>query len=188
MSLRRIAAAALVAATLSWTPLVAQRRQPTSVLALDLDVVGGGLSYARARGQGGYVGLGAGVGGAFWNRMLLAGRHFSDEGGPSYQARDGATDKDLIEILHAEVFRRWVTDGRWSFDAGVRGSVMIHFDSSDDDPGVPLFVGAYGSALWGGRRFRVGPRLLVGLFTEGALAREFGVYLVPVSGRVTFGW
>ena len=169
-------------------PLAAQRRQPDTVLALEADVLGGAMSYARATGPGRYWGLEAGIGGAFLSRMLLSGRHFADEDGPSYQPRDGARDKELFEILHAGVFRRWVPSDRFSADAGARASVFVHFDSSDDDPGIPLFLGLYGSAMVGGGRLKVGPRVLVGMFSEGSTAREFGVYLVPLSGRISFGW
>ena len=129
-----------------------------------------------------------GLGGAFLNRMLLSGRHFADEDGPSYETRDGAVDTELIEILHAGVFQRWASPDRISADVGARASVFVHFDSSDDDPGIPLFVGLYANAMVGGRRLKVGPRLLVGMFSEGSSARELGVYLVPLSGRLSFGW
>lgn len=169
-------------------PVAGQRRQPDTVVALDVDVLGGAMSYARATGPGRYWGVQAGIGGAFLSRMLLSGRHFADEDGPSYQPRDGARDKELFEILHAGVFRRWAPADRFAADAGARASVFVHFDSSDDDPGIPFFLGFYGSAMVGGRRLKVGPRLLVGMFSEGSTAREFGVYFVPLSGRLSFGW
>jgi len=166
----------------------AQERRPDTVLSLDVDVLGGAVSYARARGPGRYWGLQVGIGGGFVNRMLLAGRHFADDEGPSYEARDGFVDKELIELLHAGVFRRWTPSERVSADVGARASVFVHGDSSDDHQGIPVFVGLYANIMAGTRRFKVGPRILVGVFSEGSLAREFGVYLVPVSGRLTFGW
>jgi hypothetical protein len=66
--------------------------------------------------------------------------------------------------------------------------VFIHFDSSDDDPALPLFLGAYANLMWGNRWLKVGPRLLVGVFSEGSRSRELGVYLVPLAGRVSYGW
>ena len=166
----------------------AQVRQPDTVFSVDVDWMGGALNYARERGPGRYWGVGAGIGGSFTSRMLWSGRHFADEKGPSYQPRDGATDKELIEILHVEVFRRWVPSDRWSYDIGLRASAMLHSDSSDDDPALPLFAGAYAGFMVGSQRLKVGPRVLVGLFSEGTGTREFGIYLVPLSGRVSLGW
>jgi hypothetical protein len=186
-ALRRAGWALLVWALAS-LPAAAQHRQPDTVITLDVDVLGGALSYARASGPGRYRGVQAGLGGAFFNRMLVSGRHFADEDGPSYEPRDGFVDKELIEILHAGVFHRWDPSGRWSADVGARASVFAHYDSSDDDPGIPLFVGIYANAMMGGRRFRAGPRIMAGVFSEGSSAREFGVYLVPLSGRLSFGW
>jgi hypothetical protein len=178
-----------LAATVAFAdPAAAQRRQPDTVFSVDVDFLGASLNYARARGPGGYWGLDAGVGGGFWSRMLLAGRHFADEDGPSYEARDGFVDKELIEILHLGAFRRWSRSPRVTWDVGARASVLVHFDSSDDDPGLPLFLGGYTNLMVGNRWAKIGPRVLVGLFSEGSLGREFGVYLVPLTGRVSFGW
>jgi hypothetical protein len=168
--------------------VVAQRRQPDTVLSVDADILGATLNYARANGPGRYRGAEAGIGGAFLHRMLLAGRHFADEDGPSYQGRDGARDKALFEFLHAGVFVRRVRSERVSTDVGARTSIFVHFDSTDDDPGVGFFAGLYGNVLVGWERFKVGPRVLVGLFSEGSGTREFGVYLAPVTGRLSFGW
>jgi hypothetical protein len=70
----------------------------------------------------------------------------------------------------------------------VRASVFFHYDTSDDDPAFPLFVGGYGNLMVGNRWVKVGPRLLVGIFSEGQRTRELGIYLVPLAGRITFGW
>ena len=178
----------LVAAAVCPAPVAAQRRQPDTVFSVEADWIGGAVSYARTRGPGRYWGLEAGVGGGFVNRMLLAGRHFSDEDGPSYEPRDGAVDKELIELLHVGMFRRWSPTERVSWDVGARASVFIHTDSSDDDPAIPLFLGTYANLMVGNRWLKAGPRLLIGMFSEGSQARELGVYLVPLAGRVSFGW
>lgn len=176
------------ACTLLASPATAQRRQPDTVFSVEGDWIGGAVNYARARGPGRYWGVEAGVGGALVNRMLLAGRHLAHENGPSYQPRDGSVDKELIEILHLATFVRRTPSDRVSWDVGARASVFLHFDSSDDDPGVPLFAGGYANLRVGNRWLKVGPTVLVGLFSEGSLARELGVFLVPVSGRISFGW
>lgn len=167
--------------------LEAQRRPP-SVFAVDAEILGGSLSFARLRGDGSYQGLAVGVGGSFTTRMLLSGRHFSHQDGPSYQTRDGSTDQDLLEVLHVGLFRRWVPSAGRSFDVGVRGSLFLHGNSFDDDPGFPLFGGVYANALFGWRRVKFGPRVLMGVFTEGGGTTEFGILLVPFTGRVEFGW
>lgn len=187
-SFARAALVGLAAAAVWAAPAAAQRREPDTVFSVEADWIGGAVSYARTRGPGRYWGLEAGVGGGFVNRMLVSGRHFSEEDGPSYQPRDGAVGKELIEILHVATFRRWSPTERLSWDMGARASVFIHTDSSDDDPALPLFLGAYANVLWGNRWLKVGPRLLAGVFSEGSRSREFGVYLVPLAGRVSFGW
>ena len=179
-------------AILALAPAVAaqQRRQPDTVLSLEVDWMGGSVSLARAGGSGAYWGGEAGVGGGFSNRMLLSGRHFSDANGPSYEPRDGYEDKELIEILHLAAFRRGVKSEAMTWDVGARASVFVHNDTSDDDPAFPLFLGGYANLMVGNRWVKVGPRILVGMFSEvgGAPARELGVYLVPLAGRISFGW
>jgi hypothetical protein len=169
------------------TRLAAQRK-PSRVFAVDPEILGGSLSIASLRDDGTYQGLAFGVGGSLLTRMLLAGRHFSHPDGPSYEARDGSTDQQLVELLHVALFRRWVpTPGR-SFDVGVRGSLFLHSNSFDDDPALPLFGGAYANALFGWEHVQLGPRVLVGVFTEGGGTTEFGILLVPFTGRIRFGW
>jgi hypothetical protein len=164
----------LLVPALAPPPLWAQRRQPDTVLSLDTDVLGGALSYARAEGPGRYRGVEAGIGDAFLHGGLVSGRHFEDT--------------ELFELLHAAVFRRWVPSDRLSADVGARASVFVHVHASGDGPGLPLFAGVYANAMVGGRRLKVGPRVLVGMFSEGSSARGFGVYLVPLSVRFSFGW
>jgi hypothetical protein len=178
----------LAAAFLVVAPAAAQQRQPDTVFSLEMDWFGGSVNYARARGPGAYRGGEAGVGGGFVSRMLLAGRHFSHQDGPSYETRDGYEDKELIEVLHLAAFRRRVVSERLSWDVGARASAFLHYDTSDDDPGFPLFVGGYANLMVGNRWAKAGPRLLVGMFSEGRGTRELGVYLVPLAGRISFGW
>jgi hypothetical protein len=178
----------VLAAILAVTPASAQQRQPDTVLSVEVDWLGGSVNYARAGGAGTYWGGEVGVGGGFVSRMLLAGRHFSHENGPSYEPRDGYEDKGLIEILHLAAFRRGVVSERVSWDVGARASAFVLYDTSDDDPTFPMFVGGYGNLMVGNRWVKVGPRLLVGMFSDSRGARELGVYLVPLAGRVSFGW
>lgn len=173
------------------------QRIPANEFAVDAEVLGGTLSYAWGGADGTYWGVGAGIGGSLLSTMVLAGRHFSEEGWIAYEQRDGATEKLLIELLHVEAFRRWSPSLRQEYDVGVRASAFIHGDSSDDDFGGGLFVGGYTTAHWGWDHVKVGPRVLVGYFTEGSgtdrdgirrHTREFGVFLSPLTGRISFGW
>jgi hypothetical protein len=170
-------------------PKPGQAQEPRSILSLDVDFIGGAVSYVRSREEpdAPYWGMEFGLGGPFWSRMLLAGRHFADEDGPSYEARDGAEDKHLIEGVHLALLRRRATD-RSHWDLGIRASAFFHFDSSDDDPGIPLFVGGYTSLLLGNRWIKVGPELLLGLFAEPHSRGELGILLAPLTGRISMGW
>ena len=63
---------------------------------------------------------------------------------------------------------------------------LADFDDSDDDPGGGVFYGAFVEAMYGWRSLKFGPRVLAGFFTEGR--PEFGIYLAPLNGRLTFAW
>lgn len=185
---RRLRAGVVVLALLaSAAPAAEAQRYPSRVFAVDAEILGGSLSFARHRGGGSYQGMAVGLGGSFLTRMLLSGRHFSHPGWPSYETADGSTDQQLFELLHVALFRRW-TSPRRSVDVGVRGSVLLHSNSFDDDPGIPLFAGVYANALFGWRRVKLGPRVLVGVFTEGSGITELGILLVPFTARIEFGW
>mgnify|MGYP006286640283 CR=1 FL=1 len=162
--------------------------RPERVLALDVERLGGAVSFARLGADGVYRGVTAGVGGSFLTRMLLSGRHFSHPGWPSYETPDGSTEQFLTEILHLGVFRRSALSERATWELGLRGSFFVHGNSFDDDVAVGYFLGGWAAGLVGWRRFKVGPRVLVGLFGEPGGAREPGVLLVPLTGRVELGW
>jgi hypothetical protein len=154
-------------------PAAAQRRQPDSMFSVDADWLGATVGYARARAPGRYGGVEAGLGGSFLNRMLLAG--------------EGYVDEELVEMLHVAAFRRWTPSPHLSWDLGVRTSLFVRQDSWGDDSRFPLFAGLYASLMAGTRRVKVGPRVLVGVFPA-ISGTGLGVYLVPVSGRISFGW
>ncbi len=170
----------------SYAAPAAAQRLPSTVFAVDADVIGGSVSYAWDGADGTYWGVGAGLGGTVLGYMVFAGGHFAE--GVSYSDRDTARDKFLFELAHIEGFRRWSPTVRADYDVGVRTSLFFHSDSSDDDFGGGVFVGAYTKAMWGWPRLKFGPGVLIGLFTEGRRTREFGVFVSPLSGRVSFGW
>lgn len=161
--------------------------RPTQRLQLTLDVgaIGGSLGLAWRIDERRSLGVGGGVGGDLFGYMLVAGRHFAEESGLSYQPKDGYRDKFLLEVAHLNAFVRQRTTSRWEFDVGLRGSSFIHYDSSDDDPGGGLFLGGFAAAYYRFRALKVGPRLLFGAFRENRA--EFGVYVVPLTIRFAFG-
>lgn len=158
------------------------RRQVT----LDATVLGGSLAYARRVSDRRLVGGGIGLGGDVVGYMLLAGRHFSQSSGLSYEEKDGFGDKLLFEMLHITAFIRHEMGGRWDFDTGARASWFLHHDSSDDDPSGGVFLGGFAGAYREIGPLRFGPRLLVGAFTEGR--PEFGIFIAPITIRLNVGW
>lgn len=164
----------------------AQARVPASRFALDVGAVSGALSYAhRVRGDW-FLGAGVGAGGEFVNWMLVAGEHFAQDFTIAYERRDGAGEELLFEMASANLFARYEPSTKWHADLGLRGSVFLHFDDSDDDPGGGVFTGLFASVYRGWRHVKVGPRVLVGVFTETASTQEFGINLAPLTVRFTY--
>lgn len=183
-SRRGLLAAAALAAVLP-PPVGAQQRQPDTVFTLDVEVTGATVGYARSLGPGRYWGPEAGLGGSFLSRMLVAGNRFSHR---TEGTGAGRVDTRLMELGHLGAFHRWRLSERVTGDAGVRASLFYNSGPFDDDPAFPTFAGAYATLMMGGRRLQVGPRIQAGLFADGSGNREFGVYLVPLAGRASFGW
>jgi len=145
------------------------------------------INYARRMNGSWLIGGGAGVGGPL-GKMLIAGRHYSEDHGLAYETRDGYTDKILIDMLHVKLLTRYEPSQRWQIDSGIHASVFLHWDSSDDDPGDGIFVGAYFNPMFGWRTIKFGPRILIGNFRGCGDANEFGVYLSPLMGRAIIQW
>ena len=169
-------------------PRAAAAQAPGPAFSIDLQPVGAALSFAVPRGSR-LVGVELGLGGNVLDHMIVGGRHFAEDVGVAYEARDVQGGKLLFEMASASLFVRTRPAERWTLDAGIRASGFLHLDASDDDPGGGLFVGGYAQPMWGSRRFKVGPRLLVGAFMEqdGLDSAELGVHLAALVGRITFG-
>lgn len=161
---------------------LARRNQVT----LDASPLSASVAYARQVSPGRFLGAEVGVGGDLVHVMLLAGRHFAEDWGLSYEGKDSHGGEFLFELLHVDAFYRIQPSERWNVDVGGRLSGFLHFDDSDDDPGGGVFYGAFVEAMYGWRSLKFGPRVLVGFFTEGR--PEFGIYLAPLNGRLTFAW
>lgn len=163
-----------------------EARLARNQLSLTGHVGGLTVGYARGVAPGRLVGGELGIGGDWTSLMLLGGPHFGEW--ITYGERDAAGNEQLFELGHVGAFLRGLEGERWTWDAGLRASAFLHFDDSDDDPGGGLFVGAYGTLLVGWSRVKLGPRVQIGLFTEGRGTNELGIYLAPLTGRVTVGW
>ena len=167
-------------------PAAAQRRVPDHRFALDVHVVGASASYATRVSGDWFGGVETGGGGDFVNAMVLGGRHFSQDGWLSYEEPDYPGDENLFELAHLALFARREASDRFLADVGVRASAFLHFDQSDDDPGGGLFVGPYASLFWGWRHFKVGPRIMAGMFYEDPDTQELGINVAPLIVRITF--
>ncbi len=150
---------------------------------LDVGAVSLAPGYALRLGGHAFVGLRVGLGPDALNYMIVAGSHFAE--GPSYEPKDEYGNERLLEILHLDIYVRLAPSAAWHIDVGVRGSAFLHWDDSDDDPGGGLFFGAVFRPMWGGRKFKVGPRFILGSFSEPRRS-EFGVNVAPVTISLTF--
>lgn len=164
---------------------LAQSAAPAHQITLDASGVGLNLGFAVRHSQRTSIGASVGVGGNWLNYMVLGGRHFADAGGPSYEPKDGRVNKELIELLRAEVFVRREFDGGRQLDVGVKASGFMHFDSSDDEPGGGAFVGVNVTGMWWKwRALRLGSQVDIGSYSEGR--PELGVNGAPILVRLSF--
>jgi hypothetical protein len=158
---------------------------PARQWSFDLAAAGLNVGYALRNSDKTSFGASLGVGGNWLNYMALGGSHFAESDGLSYQAKDGSTNKGLLELARAGVFvRRHFEQGR-QVDVGLKGSAFLHSDSSDDDPGGGVFMGMNVTAMWWRwRQVRLGSELDAGAYME-PHAKEFGVNVAPVLLRIT---
>jgi len=174
---------AVLAASPAWaqsSPLAPQRQ-----LSLDLTIAGLNVGYATRNSDNTSFGASLGIGGDWNSFMLLGGRHFAESNGLSYEAKDGATDKAVIELARFGVFVRRHFDAGRQIDLGLKASGFLHSDSSDDDPGVGAFLGVNVTGVWWQwKRIRVASALDIGRFAE-TNAAELGVNVSPILLRVT---
>ena len=149
--------------------LAAQEPAHQSQLTLDASLFAGGLSYARMTSPGKLVGVGAGLGYEFNIRLVLG-----ESGG-----------KKSTEVAHMEMFTRIETPGRWQYDLGVKAAVDIHSAQVASEAELGGFLGGYIAPMWGGRHFRIGPRLQAGLYWS-SLGPTFGIFVTPLTARILF--
>src|SRR4051812_37510207 len=91
---------------LAMTPCLAQSTAPQRQLSLDLTMAGLNVGYATRNSDRTSFGASIGIGGDWLNYMALGGSHFAESNGLSYETKDGATSKELIELARIGVFVR----------------------------------------------------------------------------------
>ena len=158
---------------------------PEGELHLDLAFAGVSVGVAKRVSDNTAVGASLGVGGNWLNYMALGGRHFAEPGGLSYEAKDGYTSKSLLEGVRGSLFVRRHFGGGRELDLGLKASLFLHSDSSDDDFGGGSFVGANVTYTWlQWRKLHFGSELDIGRYSEGT--PELGVNVAPLMVRVAF--
>jgi hypothetical protein len=159
----------LLVVSASWCGLAGQEQAPRNQFTVDASALAGGLSYARMTSSDKLVGVGAGLGYEFNIRLVVG-----ETGG-----------KKSTEIAHVEMFTRPVTRGRWHYDVGIKAAADIHSAQVASEAEIGGFLGLYVAPMWGGRHFRVGPRLQAGAYWLSSVP-TFGIFVTPVMARLVF--
>jgi hypothetical protein len=170
--------------------LVAQdARAPTNQLSLEVVPLAGALGYARRAAPNTSFGVKLGFGFDMLSPVPLAGGHFTDDWGLSYEQRDGYNGKHFVEVAQVAVFIRHFLPRRFHLEVGVRLAGGMHSDSSDDDSAGADYTAGYGAVFWGGSILSVGSRVSVGMFSESRHGappeRELAVVLNPIIVKLT---
>ena len=164
---RMVTAAVIVAAAMTSKP--AALRAQTHEVDVDVIPVTGSLTYAWQHAAGRYWGVLAGIG---WDEFGITVKPDQDD--PGFH--------ELEQILFIGGMHRWRT-ARLDIDVGVRlglGDVR----TTGDLPSP--YYAVYGSALWGGRRVRIGPRLFVARVHDTGNA-DTSLHLDVVTARIILG-
>jgi hypothetical protein len=158
---------ALLVLTTSSRRLAAQQPIPRGQVTLDAGLLAGGLSYARMTSPDKLVGMGLGLGFEF-NLRLVHGEPWGTKS---------------TEIAHVELFERLETAGRWEYDLGVRIAGDLHTAQVASEAAPGGFLGGYIAPMWGGRHFRIGPRVQAGAYWS-SRRPSFGVSITPLEARL----
>jgi len=153
-------------------PLAAQRNE----LTFELSVLHGAVGYAHRVAPRALLGLEAGFGFPQLDRTL----------------DPGAETADFQEYLHLAGFARFQPSAAVDIDAGLRASVADLWDCTASDCWPALFAGAYLQPMVGGRRLKLGLRLVAGVIGEGqegsSASNSFLLALNPLILRATVPW
>jgi hypothetical protein len=149
--------------------LGAQVPGPGEQLTLDASILAGGLSYARTTAPEKLVGVGVGVGYEF-NVRLVHGEPWG---------------RKSTEIVHVQLFELLRPLGRWQYEIGVRAAGDLHTAQVASEATFGGFLGGYVAPMWGGRHFRMGPRVQAGAYWSSPRP-SFGISVTPITARLFF--
>jgi len=145
-----------------------------NAFAVEVGVIGIGLSYARQLQDELQIGVAVGAG-ARLGWMLLR-----DE----FTAGGYAADGMSVELAHGDLLLRSFPGRRLQVEGGLRLAWVYHPPTEYET----LFVGAQVTPLFRLGRFRIGPRLVIGRMTEEAGRSTFNVGLYPITVRYEWAW
>ena len=146
-------------------PVAAQAPAPRQV-ALDASLLGAEVSYARVTHSGRLVGGGIGAGYDLNIRLV----HGEPWGAKS------------AEVAHFELFERLEPPGHWEYDVGIKAALDVHAAQVQSEVTPGGFSGGYLAPMWGGRHFRIGPRLQAGAYWTSAHP-SLGISVIPLTAR-----
>lgn len=159
-----------------------ERPTPRSEFTLDVTPIRGTVGYARALSPTRLAGLEVGFGAPQVDRTLNPGD------GPD--PRTTQDDPDFEEYLHLAAFLRMRPRSAFEVDTGLRVGVADLWECTASDCWPALWAGAYLQPMVGGRRWKVGTRLMAGWVGDsregGSDSSTFTVALSPLVVRVTF--
>jgi hypothetical protein len=179
---------ALVAAVHVGEADAADGLAPRRQLSLEAVPVAAALAFALGVAPNTSVGIKLGLGLDLLSLVPIAGGHFTDDWGLSYEARDGTTSKRYGEIAQVGLFvRHFLPDG-FQLETGGRLAGGLHSDSSHDGSAGATFMGAYGALFWGSSILSIGSCVSVGFLSEPrdlSSEREVAVVVNPIILRLT---
>jgi len=140
---------------------------------------GGSLGYVRSVADNLYVGVEIGAGVPQFDQTLRP-------------EQDAAGSPDFKEIAHVALLVRFARSEHVELDAGVRSAIADLWPCLASDCWPHGFWGVYLQPMVGWRRFKVGPRLVVGRSHDNAYHGDGSptgvVALTPLAVRLTISW
>lgn len=142
--------------------------------AVEVGVIGIGVSYARQLQDEVQIGIAVGAGASLgW--MVLRDQFTAGEYGA-----DGVS----VELAHGDLLLRSSSRRRLQVEGGFRMAWVYHPPTEYET----LLVGAQVTPLVRLGRFRIGPRMVIGTMTEEAGRSTFNIGLYPIAVRYEWTW